>query len=489
MSNFKEPENFFNNSTVNAFKNDSKNKMNDSLCIDYDARTYLRVMKLFKQQPETSFEYPKKIPLIIRERMKENFHMRFYLPKEKIAVIGRKIERVVVMINGLNELDHFHLYDLLGEFFANNGMAAVLLPTPLHLNRRLEYNKDGEPVWPVELAIKHPELFYLNYLQTYKELNHLIDKIKGKKVDEDYSDDFGFYDNYFAGENTDIVLFGYSLGGVKSLAYFMSDFKPMDSTRTQQGNVDYEYIENDYIKRVMPLQKFYCCITLNSGPNLSESNIKAIYPLAIHKWKELVTNAITVLNKDRKRLIEKEHFEPKLLDCLQFLYGKHEFMDDGDIIHCKKRLEGITENYLSILSGKDQIVDGLRVMEDIHIDTLFNQFIVAKADHFPAREKSKWHEMLPMVERSTLDFINSCNTKLYQRKMLEEKIKTILENNNLIEYVKEKCKTVFHRDHFEYITNRLNNLEKTMFIKYYFRSKAFYATFQEVVRKISSKET
>src|SRR6185312_1458022 len=131
----KEPENFFNKSTVTSFLKEFDGKMEDSLCVDYDGRTYIRMMKLFQQNTKTTFRYPHGIPQNLQNEIKKDFHLRCYLPKDRIATVGGKIKKVVIMINGMNELDHFHLYDQLGEFFANNNMAAILLPTPLHLNR------------------------------------------------------------------------------------------------------------------------------------------------------------------------------------------------------------------------------------------------------------------------------------------------------------------------------------------------------------------
>jgi hypothetical protein len=63
------------------------------------------------------------------------FHMRFYIPREYFNDARKKIDRIIIMTNGLNEFDKYLLYDQLGSDVASLGLAAVLLPLPNHLNR------------------------------------------------------------------------------------------------------------------------------------------------------------------------------------------------------------------------------------------------------------------------------------------------------------------------------------------------------------------
>lgn len=490
---------FFTNSRATTFL--KREDLDDNIIIDFDGRTYIRMMKKFKQTSESKMEFKEKITDIsLNEELNKDFHLRFYLPKNIVGTIGKKIDKVVIMINGMNELDHFHFYDILGEYFASNDIGAVLLPTPLNLNRAIQ--KDVElkktnkyPRWPTDRAADDNEqLFFASYLKTYKELNILTKKIKGHDVRGDEHDDASFFHNYFNGLNTEVSLLGYSLGGLKALGYFMTEFIPLDGSEDND-----EHVEN-YIKNQK--QTYHCCITINSGPHLYDVDTHDL-GISQEHWRSLLGRVSKKLVNSKSYLpIKKAGISPNKIDTLlkyyNFLYFNHtEEVDIQKFGH--KGIEGILNNYLAISGGADPIVaiNQLhrlappriinRGMKEKDGSYAINQLIVAKADHHPGMETSEWHEILPRVEKNILEFMESCGNRHYKRSRITEAIIGLIREAGKIDYVKENCTNQFRDCDFTEIIKALPHAKAELFKKYYFRSKVFYPHFPEIVSKIPSQ--
>lgn len=308
--------------------------LKSSLLPDYDGLSYVRLMKKFVPPPvEFEFSIPEfkigKCPSLINftgkthaedtinlnKEINKPFYIRCYLPNNNITrktdIIEGEVDRgekranrVVIMFNGLNELDHFDLYDILGEFFANNGMSAILLPTPFHLNRRVyrrvTHNDTGKEsivkVSLIELASLEEQtengtskvngdLFYHSFLKGYSELDELIKRIRGTsdyKCDPAHTEiEKLFYETYFNNEyeTNEIVLFGYSLGGLKAVSYFLKE-----------------------------PEKYRCCISFNSGANLLDSNVDGL-KIKDNVWKKALRDARLKVSSFTDRRIEKNERE------------------------------------------------------------------------------------------------------------------------------------------------------------------------------------
>lgn len=150
------------------------------------------------------------------------FHLRFYLPHESVLRRGPRIDRVVVMVNGLDEFDSYGFYDKLGAHFARAGVAAVLLPLPDHMNRHPlwrgvpEHQKRQNADPPSRFILQgreHP-FFYRRLRQWLIELEVLRLHLTHASACE--CEDMAFFRTWFT-HSTTVSLFGFSLGGLAAL--------------------------------------------------------------------------------------------------------------------------------------------------------------------------------------------------------------------------------------------------------------------------------
>ncbi|HPM75444.1 MAG TPA: hypothetical protein PK961_00025 [bacterium] len=164
----------------------------EDFIVDAQDNEHIRIMKLFPLCHE-------------REEIKlddyRRFHCRFYLPRAKVLDKNNKIDRLILIINGLNE-KYFTLYDQLGRGLSHYGIASVLLPLPNHLNRHTWFrHKDEKKTLdnfnPSDNFMEKPSDFFKLYLQMMHEMNSLVDHIKGKGCANDFNDACQFFDAYF----------------------------------------------------------------------------------------------------------------------------------------------------------------------------------------------------------------------------------------------------------------------------------------------------
>jgi predicted esterase len=189
--------------------------LSQNTLFDYAGTHHVRILKRF----EAPSDYPQgsiSARLLEPERNR-TFHLRFYIPKAALISKEEKIHNVVIMFNGLDEIDRFDLYDVLGQHLAEQGIAAVLLPTPHHLNRHTPVGLSPKP--PHEELFKHPILIYYNYKQSMLESELLIRKLRHQQVD---NDDLNFYESLFD-PGLRISILGFSLGGLRALASFVQE--------------------------------------------------------------------------------------------------------------------------------------------------------------------------------------------------------------------------------------------------------------------------
>ena len=149
------------------------------------------------------------------------FDIFFTLPVQTLATRDSRVEHLLVMFNGLNEImpQHSQLYDWIGSSLAPRGVATVLFPTPYHLNRT--------PMSPTARAslgalLKKPtdtrnvSAPFLNFYRTLTEMDAFFRTLRTHSYQH-----LGFYNRF--DERTRISLFGFSMGGLRALATFLLD--------------------------------------------------------------------------------------------------------------------------------------------------------------------------------------------------------------------------------------------------------------------------
>lgn len=211
------------------------------------------------------------------------FDLSFYVPLDILDRRKARIDNVVIMLNGLNEISHLHYnhYDRIGARLASRGIAAILYPTPFHLNRaaylepcyRVEYERhDRQKVgdkrrshlqrWsedadtvstrlPHHSLLNDPEGMFYCFEQTANELRALGNCLTASSADvptdlTTLEAAKPFFDRLFLRRpNTRVSLLGYSLGGLQALYAFL--LKP---------------------------ELFHRCILMNSGAHLDKMKTK-----------------------------------------------------------------------------------------------------------------------------------------------------------------------------------------------------------------------
>lgn len=190
------------------------------------------------------------------------FHLRFYIPRMKNIEIHPRIKRVVIMLNGLDEVDYYTLYDQLGAGFAAHDIVSIILPMPDHLNRHQKFRKSEKNVTkkereekPSDGMTKDPLIIFRRYKQLMDEIETLIEHIRNFRCKE-ASRSCNFYSRYFDPQ-VRISILGYSLGGLAALAAFLKD-----------------------------PQRYTACILLGSGVQLGDIEIERV--MDTERWEKFV---------------------------------------------------------------------------------------------------------------------------------------------------------------------------------------------------------
>jgi hypothetical protein len=78
--------------------------------VNYTGTHYMRILKLFEapaDYPEGTTEQEQ-----IKPDYNRKFHLRYYIPKSVLIGKRERVRQIVIMFNGLNEVDRFDLYDV-----------------------------------------------------------------------------------------------------------------------------------------------------------------------------------------------------------------------------------------------------------------------------------------------------------------------------------------------------------------------------------------
>jgi hypothetical protein len=409
--------------------------LKEDTIFDYAGTHHSRVLKLFESpNPHPSKSTEKKL---LTRKHNRIFHLRFYLPKSALISKRPEIREVVIMFNGLNETDRFDLYDVLGQHFAERGIAAVLLPTPFHLNRcPPEKPRHAKHAPPHKLMFRNPMLLFHNYKQSMLDSDLLIRKLRNEAPDDK---DFGFYKSLFA-PNPRISILGFSLGGLRALASFMHD-----------------------------PAKYHTCIIFNSGVQLRLLNTSF---LKIKKtvWDKFVSKLQLQEQQLRPQLAHDPYWE-RFAEV--YLGNSHKLLED-------KLLE-LSHRLLFILSGGDQIVppDHLKDIEtEGHGLTSLK---IAGVGHVPTADP-RWTYWMDRVAEFIIRFVRSKQDVWSGQNIIDE-VANLLAGSAYLATL-NKSATDFGLADLQQLLDGIPSEHHSSLLRLFYASIAYYPSFREVLNGV-----
>lgn len=413
--------------------------------VDYIGTHYVRVLKRFEAPADYrkgTHEYK-----LIKPNYTKRFHLRYYIPKSTLIRNGERVQQIVIMFNGLNEVDRFDLYDVLGEHLAEQGIAAVLLPTPYHMNRNPQ---EREPTKhkrkPTKRKPPHVALFdvpmrmYYNYKQSMHESALLIKKLKGKARDEN---DFGFYKSLFD-PDLQVSILGFSLGGLRALASF-----------------------------ILQPDEYHACIVFNSGVSLSKVN----------------TERINIDKGDWDKFVEKLHRDAKKQPDLAApedskIWGAFKTVFLGsDSYELKYSLREHSKRLLFILSGADSTVPADISELEVPGHGL-NVFRVGGVGHIPTLD-DKWSFWIDRVSELIIGFIGQAEQDLWSRQGIIKEFELALKDRKYAKRLMEKAERVKRSPQLEELLKNVEQGKKRAdVINAYYAGMAYYPRFLDVLNEV-----
>lgn len=299
----------------------------------------------------------------------KRFHLRFYLPRDVIASAHAKFDRLIVMTNGLDEIDDFDLYDELGSRFAARGIAAVLLPLPDHLNRHMRYRIPSASFTqivnkPSDILMKEPGMLYTRFLQYREELNFLVDHVRGR-VSRCRSEQCKFYKDLFS-RQTRISVLGYSLGGAAMLSCFL------EGTETHRD--------------------FNTCLLLSAAVPLRETDPGKMFEEG--DWADYVEKLESAFLALGRRYRKGTEEASKLFGAICFSQDKG-LLRKSFMTHSRK--------VLFLFGGKDNVTGAERLTEIEPRDWGLNKLVFAGINHFLAIDE-EFKQWIDLVVNLMADF-------------------------------------------------------------------------------------
>jgi hypothetical protein len=411
-------------------------KSRQDTIVNYVGTHYVRVLKRF-QAPA---KYPKKSieARLMRPAYNRTFHLRYYLPKFTLVRKTERVRQIVIMFNGLNELDHFDLYDFLGEYLAERGIAAVLLPTPYHLNRTARRSSKTPPERPHLRLFKKPMLMYYNYKQSMHETALLIRKLKGEARDKN---DLAFYESLFDPDHLQISILGFSLGGLRALASL-----------------------------ILQPQDYHACIVFNSGGSLDRVNPERI-DIDNADWRRFVKNLRTATKKPPD--VDNEIWRA----FKQVYLGLHGGKRSSPL---KNSLREHCDQLLFILSGADSTVPPDISQLEVEGHGL-NVFRVGGVDHIPTLDP-KWSFWLDQVSELIVGFIGQAGQDRWPEGGIVDEIASALKDPS---YATRFAKSDAKSPHLKDFLNEVEASKRATVIKAYYAGMAYYPRFSDVLKRVA----
>lgn len=320
-----------------------------------------------------------------------DFDASFYFPNRVIAGPDRKVDSVIVMINGLNEIHNYHFnhYDRFGISFARRGLGAALHPSPFHLNRtpflrqdrRAEYESRDKPKqrWPRAPGTKdmkrHPsnsllrsaESLFFCFEQTALELRSFAASLK-REVPHETRDQRSFFEHHVH-RNARVSLLGYSMGGLQALYTFMS----------YPGLFDR-------------------CILINSGVSIDQLNPK---PVGISKcdWDKMAADARGQFSRVEGRLSN-----PQLLHEILFGFSVK-----------AKAFDDLAANILFVSGGADDVADS-KYLEKLPAALGLNVLHIHGLGH--PLESPIFDRWFPVITEAIINFVATTERDMLSAKEL-----------------------------------------------------------------------
>lgn len=324
------------------------------------------------------------------------FHLRMYLPtRPLVEKDGGGIERVFILINGLNEVDYLSPHDQIAKFLARQGIAAVLVPTPNHLFRHPKFRKsslteraraDHPESMPISELRKDPTLMYQLFRQYLTECSAVVQHITGKcPVGHP---DCKFYRRIFA-NNVRVSVLGYSLGGLAALCLKLS-------------------------------HKVSSCILLNSGASLGDIHLPDSV-IGRKDWLELVKR-ITAAGTGDDVSTDARHFR-------QVFLGK-------DTEELQNELKKLSRQIMLIVGGADAVV------QQDHISRLEPQrhglhtLKVPGLSHFLGGNP-RWHQWLDICLDHVIRFDAEAGSVLRTADEVTAELAELNIEHNIVEEVQD----------------------------------------------------
>lgn len=341
------------------------------------------------------------------------FHMRFYLPRENFNDARKKIDRIIIMTNGLDEFDKYLLYDQMGSDFASLGLAAVLLPLPDHLNRHTRYRLKKPDVQQIKAKLsdalaEEPLMLHDRYLQCKKELAQLRNHISWKRFEGNPEDPCkdrnrnpngpcSFYRHFFADE-VRVSYFGYSLGGATVLCDFL----------------DFE-------------QSLNACFLLNPAINLPK--IEGSKMFGEEKWKKYVPELVSAIRNypDKDKLFE------------EIVIGEY-------ILNTRRLLQKHGHRLLFIFGGSDEFTKYTNSQIIMPVQWGSGMLIIPGINHLVA-ESEEWKKWRTLMVKLISDFEENAARRVITEEELDEIRKEAKEELN--EVKEESDPDISEKEHRE----------------------------------------
>ncbi len=400
---------------------------------DYAGTHHVRILKRF-EAPSDHPPGSTSARLLEAERNRI-FHLRFYLPKAALISKEETIRDIVIMFNGLDEIDRFDLYDLLGQQLAEKGIAAVLLPTPHHLNRHTP-RAGLKPRPPHRELFAMPLLVYYNYKQSMLESELLIQKLRHQRTTDD---DYSFYETLFD-PNLRISILGFSLGGLRALASFVQE-----------------------------PAKYHTCIVFNSGVELALLNTEFL-GITKPQWKEFLDKLNQEVEENTPEL-EKEGY-------WRFFSGI--FMGGLSFV-LKEKLRKNSHKLLFILSGGDEIVPPKIANLEVagHGLTVFK---IAGVGHVPTIDP-QWSPWLNRIADVIFSFVSQTGQEVLSHQDIVAEFAKVLKGTSYYDTL-QRSEEEFGTDELQQLLKCLSDERRIAALRLYYASMAYYPRFRELLNDV-----
>ena len=310
------------------------------------------------------------------------FCLRFYVPRDAHL----PYERVFVLLNGLGESD-VHIYDALGDAFAEHGVPCVLLPLPNHFCRwgrepgaaPEEHVLDNDPYhFRREVAFRdvtenikrrlldqNQNVLVDGFHQTLRDVRKLIHSLKANRAFLS-AENRDFFEKHFSGD-TRVSLYGYSLGGLLALAALLRD----------------------------PHLLSFCGI-VNSGASIQDIRVPSLL-FSPTEWEEVQLNAY--------RGLEPRREDERLSDDLRELYTW--IFLGNDRILLRRRLESESHRLLCVIGASDEVFQRGQILDIEPRQTGLAVMQVPRLGHWIGVEREDrpvWQLWKSLIVRTILAF-------------------------------------------------------------------------------------